>query len=237
MKEVLALIATKKQTFAQLPLFEFLQDRSIDPKQRLAFAPCLSPMVVGFADLWKYSFREEPTKDKIQALINQHTYEEQYHWQWLLEDIEKLGFNQSLSFTDALKFIWSEETHKTRQVCPKIEQYIFKSAPLPKLVALEVSEATANVFFSATEQVVKELKEATKKQYRYFGNHHLDRENNHHVNSQEVLDFFENIELTQEERQEFFELVDILFEAFTESMDELLVYAQKHPIEQPLIAA
>lgn len=237
MKEVLALIATKKQTFAQLPLFEYLQDRSIDPRQRLAFAPCLSPMVVGFADLWKYNFREEPTTNKIQVLINQHTYEEQYHWQWLLEDIEKLGLNQSLSFTDALKFFWGEETQKTRQVCPKIERYIFKSAPLPKLVALEVSEATANVFFSATEQVVRELRGNTKQQYRYFGSHHLDQENNHNVNRQEVLDFFAEIELTKQERQEFFELADKLFEAFTESMDELLVYAQKHQIQQPLIAA
>jgi hypothetical protein len=237
MKEVLALIATKKQTFAQLPLFEFLQDRSIDPKQRLAFAPCLSPLVMGFGELCKTVFREEPTNDKLQALINQHTYEEECHWQWLLEDIQKLGLDKSQSFTDALRFLWGEETKKTRQVCSRMERYIYKSDPLRRLVVMEVAEAAANVFFSVTEQVVQELKGISKKNYRYFGGHHVDMENNHNLTTHDVVDYFEKIQLTEEQHQEFSELVDELFEAFTESMDELLAYAKRHPVEQVLIAA
>ncbi len=234
MKEVLALIENRKQEFALLPLFEYLQDRSIDPRQRLAFAPCLSPMIMGFADLWKDVFREEPTNNKIQALINLHTYEEQYHWHWLLEDMQKLELNQSLSFNDALKFIWGEETHKTRQVCHKIERCIFRGEPLKKLVALEVSEATANVFFSMTQQAANEMQGITKKQFRYFGGHHLGQENNHNINKSDALEVFEGILLTDEQRQEYFELVNQLFEAFAESMDELLAYAKAHKIEQLL---
>ena len=237
MKEVFALIEKRKQEFAQLPLFEFLQDRSIDPRQRLAFAPCLSPLVMGFAELCKYVFREESTDNPIQLLINQHTYEEQKHWEWLLEDIQKLGLDESLSFTDALRFMWGEETQKTRQVCPQIERYIFKSEPLPRLVAMEVAEAAANVFFSITSTVITELQPITKKQYRYFGGHHVDMENKHNLTTHDVVHFFEDIQLTDETRQELLELVDILFEPFTESMQELLVYAQKHKTEQVLIAA
>ncbi|MBE9005368.1 hypothetical protein IQ259_10000 [Fortiea sp. LEGE XX443] len=234
MKEVFALIEQRKQEFAQLPLFEFLQDKSIDPRQRLVFAPCLSPLVMGFAELCTYVFREEPTNNTIQALINQHTYEEQNHWQWLLEDIHKLGLDESLSFTDALRFLWGEETQKTRQVCPQIERYIFKSQPLQRLVAMEVAEAAANVFFSMTAPVITELQPITKKQYRYFGGHHVEMENNHNLTTDDVVPFFEQIQLTDETRQELLELVNIWFTAFTESMDELLAYAQKHKIEQPL---
>ena len=36
MKEVLELIEKRKQEFAQLSLFKFMQDKSIDPIQRLA---------------------------------------------------------------------------------------------------------------------------------------------------------------------------------------------------------
>ncbi len=235
MKEVLAFIQNKKHEFAELALFEYLQDQSIDPRQRLAFAPCLSPLVMGFADLWKDIFRQEPTNNKIQALINQHTYEEQYHWHWLLEDMQKLELNQSLTFNDALRFLWGEETQKTRQVCPKIERCIFRAEPLQKLVALEVSEATANVFFSMTQKAANELQGITKKQYRYFGGHHLGQENNHNINTHDVLRFFEEIPLTDDRRQEYFELVNQLFEAFAESMDELLAYAKTHKIEQPLL--
>lgn len=233
MKEVFALIEKRKQEFALLPLFEFLQDKSIDPRQRLAFAPCVAPLVMGFAELCKYVFREEPTNSTIQALINQHTYEEENHWQWLLEDIQKLGLDDSLNFTDALKFYWGEETQKTRQVCPQIERYIFKSQPLHRLVAMEVAEAAANIFFSLTAPVVTELQPLTKKQYRYFGGHHVNMENTHNLTKDDVVDSFEKIELTDETRQELLELVDILFEAFAESMDELLAYAQRHKIEQP----
>jgi hypothetical protein len=237
MKEVFALIKKRKQEFAQLPLFEFLQDKSIDPRQRLAFAPCLSPLVMGFGEICKSVFREEPTNNTIQAFINQHTYEEHTHWQWLLEDIQKLGLNDSLSFTDALKFFWGEETKKTRQVCPRMERYTFKSDPLARLIAVEVSEVTANVFFSLTEKVVQELQEITKKQYRYFGGNHVEAENNHNLNKHDVVHFLEEIQLTEEKRQELFELVDNFFEAYTESMDELLAYAKRHQIERSLIAA
>ena len=234
MKEVFILIEKRKQEFSQLPLFEYLQDKSIDPRQKLAFAPCLSPLVMGFAELCKYVFREEPTNNTIQALINKHTYEEQKHWEWLIEDIQKLGLDKSLTFTDALSFMWGEETQKTRQVCPKIERYIFKSDPLPRLVAMEVAEAAANVFFSFTSPVIAELKLITKKQYRYFGGHHVEMENQHNLTTHDVVHFFEEIQLIDETRQELIELVDILFEAFTESMEELLVYAQKHKVERSL---
>jgi hypothetical protein len=234
MKEVLKLIEKKKQEFAQLPLFEYLQDQSIDPRQRLAFAPCLAPLVTGFSDLCKYGFREEPTNNQVQAFINQHTYEEECHWHWLLEDIQKLELDQTLNFTDALKFLWGEETKKTRQVCPKIERCILMSDPLQKLIGVEVSEVTANVFFSLTKEVINQLERTTKKQYRYFGSHHLLQETNHNLHKRNVLEFLEQIQITDEQRQTYFALVDELFEAYAESMNELLAYAKTHKIKQPL---
>ena len=48
MKEVFALIEKKQQEFAQLHLFKFMQDTSLTPRQRLAFAPCLAHFVMSF---------------------------------------------------------------------------------------------------------------------------------------------------------------------------------------------
>lgn len=102
MKNILALIEEKQQVYAQLPFFQFLQDESIEPIQRLAFAPCAAPFIMSFSDLCKYALRQEPTNDKIQAILNQHTYEDDFHWQWFLEDLEKFGLNASLQLNDSL---------------------------------------------------------------------------------------------------------------------------------------
>ena len=60
MEKVLALIEKKKQEFAKSELFEFMRDKSIDPRQRLAFAPCIAPFTMGFGDrehnlIWRKS--------------------------------------------------------------------------------------------------------------------------------------------------------------------------------------
>lgn len=237
MKTVLDYIEQRKNNFAILSLFSFLEDSSIDPKQRLAFAPCLSPLVMGFAELCKSVLREEPTHHPIQALINQHTYEEQNHWQWLLEDIQKLELDEFCSFTEALRFMWGEETQKTRLVCPRMERYSFNSDPLQKLVVMEVAEAAANVFFSRTQRVIHELQGITKKQYKYFGGHHIDMEEQHNIKTDKVVIFFEEIEITEEQYQAFLAIVDELFEVFSASMCELLVYAKKHAIQPQIQSA
>lgn len=236
-KSILGVIENKKQNFSQLPFFSFLKDQQIDPRQRLSFAPCLSPLVMGFSELCQSVLREEPTHNKIQELINQHTYEEENHWQWLLEDIQKLELDELLRFTDALRFMWGEETQKTRKVCQRMERYSFQSDPLQKLIVMEVAEATAHVFFSRTEPVIQEFQEVTKKQYRYFGGHHIDMEEKHNIKTHDVVDLLEDIELTEEQYQAFLAIVDELFEVFSDSMSELLVYATKHAIDPQLQAA
>jgi len=60
MKEVIALIKKRKQEFAKLPLFQFLQDKSIEPRERLAWVSFLTPLAMGFGKLNKYDFRKEP---------------------------------------------------------------------------------------------------------------------------------------------------------------------------------
>ncbi len=115
MKEILKLIVEKQQVFAQLPLFKFLCDSNVDPRERLAFAPCFAPFVMGFGELNRAVFREE-SNDPIQLMINQHSREDDSHWIWFLEDLQKLSFDLSMNFSDALKFLWSDETYVSRHM-------------------------------------------------------------------------------------------------------------------------
>ena len=234
MKDILALIAEKQQIYSQLPFFQFLQDESIHPIKRLAFAPCAAPFIMSFTDLCKYVLRQEPTNDKIQAILNQHTYEDDFHWQWFLEDIEKFGFNCSLQFNDSLRFLWSEETKASRLLTYQLYKYISQSEPIEKLVVLEAIEATSDVLVSATKQVTDKLQLLTNQEYKYFGNCHFDAENNHHAYSDDANKFIETIYISAKTRQTSIDLVEKVFELFTQWTDKLLTYAEDYQVLQSL---
>lgn len=234
MKEVLALIEQKKQEFAQLPLFEFMLDRSINPIERLSFAPCVAPFVMNFGELNKYVFRKEPTNDNVQAIINKHTYEDDHHWVWLLEDLDKLGFDESRKFSDTLKFLWSEETSRSRRLSHELYRYTFQASSVHKLIVIEAIETTGNVFLSASSRVIKELDPFGRQEYRYFGSGHLIVDADHTYYAPEVKEVIESIQLTDDARQEAFELVRQVFELCQDLTNELLVYANKHKLKQPL---
>ena len=233
MEEVLALIEKKKQEFAKSGLFEFMRDKSIDPRQRLAFAPCIAPFAMSFGEFNKYVFREEPTNDPLQAIVNKHSYEDDHHWLWFLEDLETLGINGTLKFSDALSFLWSEQTKASRLVTYQIFRYASGASPIAKLAILEVIEATGNVFFSAAAPIAEELRTITQKEFLYFGCFHLEVENNHSKDLPEQRRLIENIQLTIESHQEAFDIVENLFEDFTKLTHELLVYAKTRSFEKP----
>jgi hypothetical protein len=237
MKDVLALVEEKKQEFARLPFFEFIQEKSIDPRQRLVFAPCIAPLVMGFGELNKDVLREEPTTNSLQKIINKHTYEDDFHWQWFLQDLQNLGLDQSLNISDALRFIWGDKTKVARQLVYELYRYSFQAEPIQKLVVILVVEATGNVMFSASTPATQELKAMSSKDYQYFGKHHLVVDYAHTIYSSEGKHFIDNIKLTEEMRKEAFTVVEKLFGIFTELINALLAYAETHKIEEPLQVA
>ncbi|VEP12342.1 conserved hypothetical protein [Hyella patelloides LEGE 07179] len=234
MKDILLLIEEKQRVYSQSPLFEFMQDESIYPAKRLAFAPCAAPFIMSFADLCKYVLRQEPTNDAIQAILNQHTYEDDSHWQWFLEDIEKLGFNCSLPLNDSLRFVWGEETKASRLLTYQLYTYIAQSEPIEKLVVLEAMEAASDIFMSFTKPITNQLQSITNQEYSYFGDRHFEAENNHNAHSHDVNKFIESIYISEKTRQKSVYLVDQVFELFTKWNHRLLTYAQDYQVLLPL---
>jgi hypothetical protein len=234
MKNILALIVEKQQAYSQSPLFEFMQDEKIHPTKRLAFAPCSAPFIMSFADLCKYVLRQEPTNDKIQAILNRHTYEDDFHWQWFLEDLDSLGFNNSLQLNDSLKFLWGEETQASRLLTYQLYQYIAQSEPIERLVVLEAMEAASDVFMSFTKPVTNQLQLMTNQEYKYFGDRHFDAESSHHAHSDDVSQFIENIYISEKTREKSIDLIDKVFDLFSQWNHRLLTYAQNYQVTQKL---
>jgi hypothetical protein len=223
MKSVLDFIETQKQEFAQLPLFQFMRDESIDPRQRLSWAPWVAPYAMNFGDLNKYFLRQEPTSDKIQAMINVHTYEDDHHWLWFLEDLEKLGFNPSLKYSETLRIMWSKQTEKSRLICNRLSLMLeAQSDMLLKLAISEAIEATGHVVLFLTSEVSKQIEPIHKVNHRYFGPSHFAVETGYPIGKENFEDFVKSLELSEETRKQAFVLVEQVFDLFTEMFHELM---------------
>lgn len=234
MREIIALIEEKQVTYAQSPLFEFMQNTKIHPIKRLAFAPCASPFIMNFADLCKYTLRQEPANDKIQSLLNQHTYEDDFHWQWFLEDLQKLGFNHLLQLNDSLEFLWSKDTRSSRFLSNELYKNIVQSDTLGKWVILEVMEAAADVFLSHTHKITREINSITSQEFKYFGNCHLNAESDHTAHTEDASELIKNVHLSAEDKREKTILVMTIFELFSQWNLSLLAYAQSYEVSRLL---
>lgn len=242
MKEVLELIEQKKQEFAKLPFFEFLGDKSIDPRQRLIWVPYIAPFVMTFGELNQYFLRNETfvsekvADNQLQELINQHTYEDQYHWIWFLEDLEKMELNPLVNFTDVLRFIWSKETQAARSVADELIVSAFNEDPILKAIVLESVEATGNVAFSVFGKLGKELEEITQQSYRYFSYSHLKVETGHLIAQVSNLDeLLETIYLTPNQKEQAYKLVENVFDGFTKLMNQMMLIARKEACDKSFI--
>jgi hypothetical protein len=235
MKEVIALIEKKKQEFAQTPFIKFLQNKSIDPRQRLAWAPGFAPFAMSFKDFNRLVLHQEPATSKLQEMINEHTNEDGRHWVWFLQDLKLMGYDYSMKFTDTLKFLWGEETQKVRSMAYNLFALCtFEDDILMKLAIIESIEATGNVALFEIAQVAKELQQITKQHHPYFGESHYAKETGHIQAKMDDLEYFiESIQLTEAQTEKAFALVEKVFADFTEAMNEMLVFAQNHPYEQP----
>lgn len=58
MKAVLQKIWRNKQTYANLPLFQYMRDGSLTEEERLGFYPCMAHFILSFGDINKYILRE-----------------------------------------------------------------------------------------------------------------------------------------------------------------------------------
>jgi len=226
MRHLLEVLDRRTVEFAEHSFFDFLRDASIDPRQKLSFVPTLAHFVLTFADVYSLVLREEPAKDKHQELVNAHTREDGDHWKWFLADLEKLGHDPRLAFSEALRFVWSDATVNTRLLSYNICRLGLGADSLHKLVLVHCIEATGKVTLEHVAPIGKELARLTGKNLVYFGPHHFNSENSHTLEQSEMKRMVEGIELEAELRVELLTLVDKSFALFTACADEQLAFAK-----------
>lgn len=227
MKRVMEVLDTRTAELASAPFFEFLRDETIEPRKRLAFAPCAAHFVMTFADLYSLVLREEPARDPYQELVNAHTREDENHWQWFLKDLEKLGQNPKLSFAETLRFVWSEETVQMRMLSYHMCRLGLGADSIKKLVLVHAIEAAGKVTVSRVSEVGREFGVATGEKLVYLGPHHSDTESEHTLEEDSVHRAIAEIELAPETARELVTVVDDSFRYFRSFIDEMHAFATR----------
>ena len=236
MERLFEFIERKKQDYVQLPLFTFMQDQAIPPLQRLGFAPCMAHFIMSFGDLNRHAFREQETAHQLHDLLDEYTNNGNRHWSWFLADLKKLGFYRSQDFTEALRFLWGEETKITRQLSYQLSACMLQAQPIQKIAIIEAVETTGNVLFELTTQVALEIQSKTRQRYQYFGDFHFKLETTYAVEEPD-FEALKSIEIPEDVLQECFELVEKVFEMFAEWTEELRLYAHKHSHTLPQLSS
>ncbi|BAZ04067.1 hypothetical protein [Calothrix sp. NIES-3974] len=228
MEEIFEAIEDLKHKFAHHNIFSYLQDSNLTIEDRIAWFPCITHIAMGFSDVWKYDFRKEPSNDLIQKIINQHTYEDEDHWIWFIDDLKKLGFDKQSLFSETLKFLWGEENTKIRLVPHLVAVEVHHADPIIKLAAIEAIEATFHVFISATVPIMKEIEKQTKEKYHYIGTTHFEVEDSHTIRQNKIRNSLKNIQLSSEMKQKALNTIEIVFSLFSDAADQMLIYAQNN---------
>lgn len=240
MKPVLKHIFGLKREYARLPFFDFLRDESIAPLERLGFFPCMASFIMSFGDLNRLVLREEPTDDPYLKIINAHTYEDDHHWPWYLEDYTKLGHdNEKKAPGDTLRFLYSDATIQNRLLAHRLAHLVWGAEPVVRLAIIEAIEETGNVLFELTSKIAVQHQQETGVELRYCGEFHFNLESGHAMNNDHAE--LARIELTGAQRLDALKRVNRVFEWFTLWTAELLAYAKARqagaqaarPVPQP----
>ncbi|RZT30777.1 hypothetical protein [Cupriavidus agavae] len=213
MKAVLAHILRHKAAYARLPLFARMRDDTLPPAARLAFMEGFAFFIMAFGDLNRYVLRQEPARDDHQQQVNAHTYEDDHHWPWFLEDIETLGWNRSTTTTDALRTLWRDDTHRSRVLMYDLCAIIAGTSGAERLAVIEAIEETGNVLFGLTTPLAGTLQPGLDAELRYPGAYHFALESGHAQGTEHQM--LAAIALDDDERQRCVALVDRVFETFT----------------------
>ncbi len=227
MQQVLEHLDEKLAEYAEAPLFAYLRDPNVEPRQKLSFAPHVAHFVLGFTDLCALTLPQEPPPDEYQALVNANAREDLEHWRWFLADLDALGLNPTLPLNQAMQLVWSPETVRTRILTYHLHHLTLGANSLEKVILVRCIEGAFQVTVRDLAPVARDYQARTGIPLQYLGGPHFEAEENHTTEDEELSIPLQDLVLTPEESRELCALIDRALALFTGFADELLWLAQR----------
>jgi hypothetical protein len=233
MQEILEYIEERRKHYAGHDFFvRLLTDESLPGERRLAWAPSVVPFIMGYSDLNKYVFRKgegDADLDPLQALLNAHTYEEDFHWQWMLNDLERLGADSRMSLSDAVRVLWAADFKHSRRLCLELTSLASDSPTYAVLAMVEAIEAVSITIFERCQGIT--LRDG--RECEFFGTKHYRAEASHSIKSPDLpASTLPTLDAPQREHAKL--MVDRVFTLFDEWSSALLHFANEN--DTPVVA-
>jgi hypothetical protein len=181
---------------------------------------------MGYSDLNKYVFRKgegDTQLENLQVLLNARTYEEDFHWQWMLTDLDKLGADGQMSLSDASRVLWGEDFKHSRRLCLELASLASGSPTYATFAMVEAIEAVSITIFEHCQGIA--LRDG--QECEFFGSKHYNAEASHSIKSPEVTESsLPTLDAIQREESKL--MVDRVFSLFDEWSGSLLRFATEN---------
>ncbi len=224
MQLIIPLIEKKQKDLEQCRFLLWLENKNIPVEQRLSFTPSMIFFIMGFNDILNL-LKINPPNNKLESIITTHCEEDIEHWQWYLNDLERLGFDLNTWGPDLptfMKNLWAKETTAVRQlVYHCVAYHLNYKNKLIDLVLLEVLEATFGAFIGPMVKCVQEA--GLWNNLEFFGRIHHDAESAHSsgswVENESVDNILYEFDLDDKTRLLANEMIIDLFSRFNMMFD------------------
>lgn len=186
-KEVVEYIdGSRKEMYASSPFFNTLKDESLPKHQRMLFFPYMLFFSLGSPDIKTLMMKIEKPREQlnnIEQKINNFIDEDNFHYNFYLDDLKKLGYGLGRfgSTSAVVRHVFSEEAIPVRKLVYAIGSYINPNGD--QLVALTIPEIIEaglyDLFTTVYKCIVKVGPDKTLDNLDYFGDTHVELEQNH----------------------------------------------------------
>ncbi len=219
MSRVLEHLKEKQQGLAGSSWLSFLQDTSHSAEDRLSFLPCLSPLVMGMAELGGALLGAKVSD------LDERSAAEGRCWAVFRQDLRGLGLDTSSDLRGLLQLVWGEDSSEARRLLYGLTDLTVEASPLMRQVVLMAVQAVANLGLPVLEQAAHELHKRTGTRLNSFS--HLRRQLD--VGPWAIGEV--ELDLLPEMEQQAVELIDEVFCLFADLADQLQTFCE-HKLER-----
>ncbi|KST65161.1 hypothetical protein [Mastigocoleus testarum] len=216
MKVIEDYIAPKQAQFVQHPFFEKIA-KSDSLEQLTSIAQCIAFWTMTFQDILRLN-EVRFTNPKLREIAQLHRIEDGGHDIWFLDDINEMNVEEPK--LNVIYDVYNRNHNSTRDASYALVSEVFRAYNDYERIALLMTiETTANSFFQATADLTERVGYSSV--LKYFSYYHLRVEESHESLNENIESSFDNIQLTQSEERNIFELIDRAYKAFTVMFDGL----------------
>lgn len=170
----------QRQRLWDHPFAKTMRDNDLPALARLSPIPHMTYFIMGFKDIL-FDLQDLQSEDPIQKAVNEHCQEDNGHWKWFLNDLERLNLPENFlkgKTWDLIATMWSDDHWPTRNTVYNAI-HLGRQARSSRLrfIMLEVIEAIFSVYAESINVLVKQMD--MWETFEFFGRVHYEAENDH----------------------------------------------------------